>query len=282
MGSLVKSFLCQHLSIPDPSQMYHVSIMPCYDKKLEASRSDFYDDVYRTRDVDAVITTGEVERILRDHGADLPSLPEDELPTLFTKATPDTQALLSTEGSSSGGYLSYIFRYAAFELFGVSLTPADTELGSVEKGVEIRPGRNPDYFELVLNMGGTDVLRFAAAYGFRNIQNVVRKVKTKDSAGGGNGGGVIRRAAGGRSSRPGSAGTGGANTAGDCHFVEVMACPSGCINGGGQLKPLELENIGVSTPAPKSFVAQTEGIYRGKEWPWQGPEMNVQVLELYS
>ena len=41
-----------------PSQVYHVAVMMCYDKKLEASREDFFNDVYRTRDVDCVITTG--------------------------------------------------------------------------------------------------------------------------------------------------------------------------------------------------------------------------------
>ena len=40
--------------------MYHVTIMPCYDKKLEASREDFYNDIYRTRDVDCVISTGKL------------------------------------------------------------------------------------------------------------------------------------------------------------------------------------------------------------------------------
>ena len=38
-----------------PSGIYHVTVMMCYDKKLEASRSDFYSDLYRTRDVDCVI-----------------------------------------------------------------------------------------------------------------------------------------------------------------------------------------------------------------------------------
>ena len=40
-----------------PDDIYHVTIMPCYDKKLEASREDFYNDIYRTRDVDCVIST---------------------------------------------------------------------------------------------------------------------------------------------------------------------------------------------------------------------------------
>ena len=48
------------------------------------------------------------------------------------------------------------------------------------------------------------VLRFALAYGFRNIQTVLRKVKQ------------------------------GLN---NYDYVEVMACPSGCVNGGGQIPP---------------------------------------------
>ena len=37
-----------------------MSVMMCYDKKLEASRSDFYNDLYRTRDTDCVITSGTI------------------------------------------------------------------------------------------------------------------------------------------------------------------------------------------------------------------------------
>lgn len=45
--------------------------MPCYDKKLEASRSDFYNDIYRTRDVDCVITTGELEKMMNEQNFDI-------------------------------------------------------------------------------------------------------------------------------------------------------------------------------------------------------------------
>ena len=58
MGSLVKDRLAGVLG-RSPNTIYHVSVMPCYDKKLEASREDFYSDVYSTRDVDCVITSGE-------------------------------------------------------------------------------------------------------------------------------------------------------------------------------------------------------------------------------
>lgn len=48
--------LLQHLPA---DRIYHVTVMPCYDKKLEASRPDFFNQEYQTRDVDCVITTGE-------------------------------------------------------------------------------------------------------------------------------------------------------------------------------------------------------------------------------
>lgn len=48
-------FSTQHLT---PEKIYHVTVMPCYDKKLEASRPDFFSQEHQTRDVDCVITTG--------------------------------------------------------------------------------------------------------------------------------------------------------------------------------------------------------------------------------
>ncbi len=55
-------FLCtlkySYIYLSSPNEIYHVTVMPCYDKKLEASREDFYNDLYRTRDVDCVITSG--------------------------------------------------------------------------------------------------------------------------------------------------------------------------------------------------------------------------------
>ena len=105
-------------------------------------------------------------------------------------------------GGGSGGYLDYTFRRAALVLFGVA----------VEGPLPFTTPRakNPDLREVTLEVGGKTVLRFAAAYGFRNIQNVVRKCKAGARAGDGGDG---------------------------YDFVEIMACPSGCLNGGGQLPP---------------------------------------------
>jgi hypothetical protein len=58
MGSLVKYHLaCQMGRTAD--SVYHITLMPCYDKKLEASREDFFNKQLQTRDVDCVITAGE-------------------------------------------------------------------------------------------------------------------------------------------------------------------------------------------------------------------------------
>lgn len=58
MGSLVKQHLAREKELPSDS-IYHVTFMPCYDKKLEASREDFYSELLSCHDVDCVITASE-------------------------------------------------------------------------------------------------------------------------------------------------------------------------------------------------------------------------------
>lgn len=60
MGSLVKSVLASRLGL-EPSSVYHVSVEPCFDKKLEASRMDFFDEDSNSKDVDCVITSSKLE-----------------------------------------------------------------------------------------------------------------------------------------------------------------------------------------------------------------------------
>lgn len=56
MGVMVKEFLSKKLGV-GCNRMYHVTVMPCYDKKLEASREDFFSEVNNSKDVDCVITS---------------------------------------------------------------------------------------------------------------------------------------------------------------------------------------------------------------------------------
>lgn len=139
-------------------------------------------------------------------------------------------------GGGSGGYLDYTFRRAAFALFGVTV--------SGPLAFKTPRAKNPDLREVTLEVGGKTVLRFAAAYGFRNIQNVVRKCKASAA------------------SRSGGFGFGVGVASSDASaswydFVEIMACPSGCLNGGGQLPPPPAFEPGVllsaDAPLPRSI-----------------------------
>lgn len=53
---MVKDFLGKKLGVGS-NRIYHVTVMPCYDKKLEASREDFFSEVNNSKDVDCVITS---------------------------------------------------------------------------------------------------------------------------------------------------------------------------------------------------------------------------------
>ncbi|NWR46509.1 NARFL factor, partial [Regulus satrapa] len=201
MGSLVKGYFAEQQHLP-PDRIYHVTIMPCYDKKLEASRPDFFNQEYQTRDVDCVITTGEVLKLLEEEGVSLSDVDPAPLDT-------------------------HIFRHAAQQLFGIHVA-----------SIHYKPLKNKDFQEVTLERDGEVLLQFALAYGFRNIQNVVQKLKR-----------------------------------GKCpyQYVEVMACPSGCLNGGGQIK-LEGES--------KEELQQVERLYESPRA--EVPEENQAVRELYE
>ncbi|CAM8929839.1 unnamed protein product [Rhodiola kirilowii] len=202
MGATIKHHLSKKLGVR-PEEIYHVSVMPCYDKKLEASRDDFVFDiesegdvhnsaVVKIAEVDSVLTTGEVLDLIQAKCVDFRTMEESPLDRLFTNVNDEGQ-LFGVNGSS-GGYAETIFRYAAKEIFGKEIVGP----------LEFKTIKNSDFREVTLEVEGETLLKFALCYGFRNLQNVVRKIKLGQS---------------------------------DYHYLEVMACPSGCLNGGGQIKP---------------------------------------------
>lgn len=68
----------------------------------------------------------------------------------------------AADNAGSGAYLEHVFRHTAASLYGVHL-PADQPL-------QYKQGRNVDFQEVELVVGGAVVLRGALAYGFRNMQ----------------------------------------------------------------------------------------------------------------
>jgi iron only hydrogenase large subunit-like protein len=227
MGTLLKTSLSRKLGV-SPDRIWHVAIMPCFDKKLEASREELTDAVWQgtgtrsVRDVDSVITSKELLMLADSRRVDFAKLPRTPLPSrmrfpdtkldsfLFPRNRP--QAKMTPEAGTSGGNLYYALQYFAAQHEGAS--------------VETIRGRNADVLEYNVNSASGEILlRAARYYGFRNIQNLVRKLKPAKAS----------RMPGGRP--VGSARKPGAKQTGpDFSYVEVMACPGGCTNGGGQIK----------------------------------------------
>ena len=204
MGSLIKTMYVRRWGV-SPDKVWHLSVMPCFDKKLEATREDFAEN--GVRDVDCVITTAELVKMIEERGVDFSQLPESQnLSNLETR-------MASHPGSSSGGYLHHLMTVSAQSLFGLDVDVAEA------RGVQVRTIRNGDMVEYTLEENGQIKLRMARCYGFRNIQNLVRKLEGK-------GGRVVKKKQPGKEER-------------GWDYVEVMACPSGCVNGGGQLPPVE-------------------------------------------
>ncbi|KAJ0180273.1 hypothetical protein K1T71_003677 [Dendrolimus kikuchii] len=227
MGSLVKQVLSRNRGIT-PGEIYHVTFMPCYDKKLEASREDFYSDMMNCHDVDCVITAIELEQMLESSNKSLNDILGSELdwPWSDSEGPP---SLKRHVGSGSGGYADHIFLYAAEHLFG------ESKAQLIYKNL-----RNPDFREVTLEKDGKEVLKFAIANGFRNIQNLVQKLKRGKSP---------------------------------YHYVEVMACPSGCLNGGAQVRPITGES-------GRELVSQLEAMY--SQLPLVIPSDNKLLRKLYS
>ncbi|XP_074081318.1 nuclear prelamin A recognition factor [Macrotis lagotis] len=223
MGSLVKDYFARQQNL-SPDKIFHIIVAPCYDKKLEALREDFYTASYNSHDVDCVLTSGEIIQIMEQKKE---FIKEAAVDTLFGEIK---EGDTGSDGTTrSDGYLEHIFKYAAKELFDMDV-----------KEITYRTLKNKDFQEITLEKNGEVVLRFAAAYGFRNIQNMVLKFK--------------------KGKFP-------------YHFVEVLACPGGCLNGKGQTQTEDGK-------PDKTLLRRMEEVYA--EIPVQLPETNAHVQRLYQ
>lgn len=260
MGTLLKTTLSRKLGI-SADRIWHVAIMPCFDKKLEASREELTDAVWEgtstrgIRDVDSVITSKELLMLADSRRIDFSTLPRTPPPASSRIPFPD-QKLNSflfppprrcknkPEAGTSGGNLYYILQYFASQHQGAT--------------VQTSRGRNADVVEYtVTSLAGETLLKAARYYGFRNIQNLVRRLKPAKASRmpGGKPIGSARRP-GGKPTEPGYS------------YVEVMACPGGCTNGGGQIKvddPLvadrEASDIKPGPAERKAWLAQVDEAY---------------------
>ena len=265
-GTLIKSVLSRRYNVA-PSQIWHLAIMPCFDKKLEASRSELTSSAWLpdhdasqdpVRDVDCVITARELLHLATARGINFSSLPRTPIPSSQRTPFPDPkidaflfpsmrQKNQQAVAGSSGGYLYHILQTYQAQYPGSSIIAAK--------------GRNVDVMEYSVVQGSTVIVKMARYYGFRNIQNLVRRLKPAKIS-------KMPGARAGVSRRPGA---NGAVIEGvkEFAYVEVMACPGGCTNGGGQVKVSEVETVraaeGIETVNGDAIPARP-GPKEQKEW----------------
>ena len=189
MGAIIKSYFAKVHEL-DPKDIFVVSIMPCTAKKYERQREQM------PNDVDAVLTTRELAKLIKRSGINWQKLPEEEF---------DADLLGDYSGAGvifgvTGGVMEAALRTAYFWLTGEEAKPIEFH---AVRGLEAIK-------EAEVDVKGTKV-KVAVTSGMKNAKVLLDQIKAGKS---------------------------------DYAFIEIMCCPGGCINGGGQpfVKPLFLQN----------------------------------------
>ena len=181
-GALLKSYYAEKEGI-DPSKIYVVSVMPCIAKKFERTRDDMDGAGYP--DIDAVITTRELARMIRQAHINFVNLEDSDFDDPMGEAT-GAAAIFGV----TGGVMEAALRTVSDVLTGKSFEKIDFEDVRGEKGIK----------RATIEIGDKKV-RVVVASGLKNAQTIMDEISSGKA---------------------------------DYDFVEIMACPGGCVMGGGQ------------------------------------------------
>lgn len=188
-GAIAKTYYPEKAGI-DPAKIVSVSVMPCTAKKAEAARPEMCDSGYR--DVDIVITTRELGRMIREAGIDFKNLTEENFDSPL-----GTGSGAGVIFGTTGGVMEAALRTVADVLAGENLPHVDYE--------EVRGMEHTR--EAELEIAGKKI-KIAVVHTLKSAMEMLERVK---------------------------------NGTADYQFIEVMACPGGCIGGGGQPVPVNAE-----------------------------------------
>lgn len=198
LGALTKTYFAGKVGI-DPATIFMVSVMPCTAKKFEIIRPEMYNN--GLANVDAVITTRELGRMIKEAGIDFRNLPEGKF---------DSPLGLSSGAAdifgTTGGVMEAALR-TVYELVTGSELPTEKLhlkplIGlSRIKTAELKIEKTLPEFRYLTGV----ILRVAVTSGLIGAAQLMEEIK--------------------RGTSP-------------YHFIEVMGCPGGCISGGGQPRPV--------------------------------------------
>ncbi len=229
-GAVIKSYYAKKNNL-DPKSIYVVSVMPCVAKKFEADRPEMECD--GLRDVDAVISTRELAKMIKESGIMFTKLPDEEFDMPFERASGAGVIFGAT-----GGVMEAALRTAADVLNGKSVEEIEyTAVRGVE-GIK----------EATVNMGGMDV-KVAVANGLGNARKLLNSI------------------------REGKA---------DYHFIEIMACPGGCVNGGGQPIVPSREKMDIDVRAERAKALYAEDNSSAIRKSHENPDMDTLYNDFFG
>lgn len=232
-GALVKTYYAKSRKI-NPENIVSVSIMPCTAKKFESNRAEMHDSGYR--DVDYVLTTRELAIMIKQAGIDFMMLPDKKFDRLMGESSGAAVIFGAT-----GGVMEAALR-TAYELVtgrevpfeNLAITPVRGMEGVKETRVKIENPLNEWAF-----LDGVE-LKCAVAHGLVNAKKVMDAVKLGQA---------------------------------DYHFIEFMACPGGCLGGGGQPIPTNPE---IREKRAKAIYDEDEALVIRKS------HENPEILKIYK
>lgn len=216
-STITKTYYAEKAEI-DPKNIFTVSIMPCTAKKFESSRDEHRDSGFQ--DTDAVLTTRELARMIKEAGIDFVNLADEEYDQIM--------------GSATG----------AGTIFGTTGGVTEAALRTVK---EVLTGETLDKLELgIMGVREAEVEIADRTYKIAIVSGLANAAKVLDDV------------------RAGKS---------EYDWIEIMACPHGCVGGGGQPIPTNLE-IKKKRAAGLASIDQTSTIRKSHE--------NPDVLKLYE
>ena len=181
-GASVKTYYAKKFGI-DPKDIYVVSVMPCIAKKFEKTRP--YQDAAGVPDIDAVLTTRELARMIKRAGIQYNLLPDEKFD--------EPLGVSSGAGvifGATGGVMEAALRTVADLLEGKELEDFEYTAVRGQQGIK----------SATVTLGGKEI-KIAVASSLANARVLMDEIKAGNSP---------------------------------YQFIEIMSCPGGCVNGGGQ------------------------------------------------
>ncbi|EFL52771.1 hydrogenase, Fe-only [Solidesulfovibrio fructosivorans JJ]] len=220
-GAIAKTYYADLLGIPR-EKLVVVSVMPCLAKKYECARPEF--SVNGNPDVDIVITTRELAKLVKRMNIDFAGLPDE-----------DFDAPL---GASTGA--APIFGVTGGVIEAALRTAYELATGETLKKVDFEDVRGMDGVKKAKVKVGDNELVIGVAHGLGNARELLNRVRAGETF----------------------------------HAIEVMACPGGCIGGGGQ--PYHHGDVELLKKRTQVLYAEDAGK------PLRKSHENPYIIELYE